>query len=500
MAVTKTLIWNNNISFHGHRKHFGVTSGGRLWSVAYVSNIIKAKYSDDDGSNWSSEETVHLANIGFPAIFIDGNDALHVVGSNGNYVSSPRWRRRNGSWLDVETIKYDVMAYNNYGDIVVTQGHQPFCFWADVDVPGDRICKLERSGDSWQAEVTTSFTSGFTCWGVCACIDDFDLMHIIWLEVEKVDTNHRKVMHATFNGSSFSSITTLDEVTNGSLQEPIIRYVESGKCWAMWARDGVGDETSYDQVRYRIYVNGIGWSGGVQNLTNNARNHQGYDVIYCNGFVTAVYGEYGSYASAPTKYNLVYKAYNTSISEWGDATQVTEESDDIVAPNCTIIGNNLHLSFWLDNGANYDIYHGTFVPIGPVQEKEIYDYLSTVSADVDVTLSLDPQVVIQEVGGKGDIVHLADDESEERVGYSSDFKFYIIIRYDLLDESDAGTLLDIWADSSKANGRVNSFKFAHPDNHTYVVRFDTDMTRLMSPTYYTIKNIRLKVLGRIADS
>ncbi len=114
-------------------------------------------------------------------------------------------------------------------------------------------------------------------------------------------------------------------------------------------------------------------------------------------------------------------------------------------------------------------------------------------------MSLDPQVVINEAGGKGDIIHLADDDSEERVGFSSSHTFFIAIRYDLLNEVDAGTLLDIWADTAKADGRKSSFKFTHPDGHTYVVRFDTDFTRLVSPTYYSVKKIRLRILGRIAD-
>lgn len=132
--------------------------------------------------------------------------------------------------------------------------------------------------------------------------------------------------------------------------------------------------------------------------------------------------------------------------------------------------------------------------------KEIYDYVSVASADVDVTLSLDPQVVLTEQAGKNDVIHEMDDDSEERIGLSSNYIFFIVIRYDLLNESDAGTLFDIFCDSAKANGKIASFKFSHPDGHVYVVRFATDMIREIKPTTYGIKNVRLKVLGRIADA
>jgi len=131
--------------------------------------------------------------------------------------------------------------------------------------------------------------------------------------------------------------------------------------------------------------------------------------------------------------------------------------------------------------------------------KELYDYLSTVSADVDQTLSIDPQSVLNETITKNDLVQIADDRSEQRAELSSNFVAYIVIRYDILNDLDSGTIIDFFYDSSKGNGFLNSFKFDHPDGHTYVVRFDTDMTRLMNPTNYGIKQVRLKVLGRIAD-
>lgn len=133
--------------------------------------------------------------------------------------------------------------------------------------------------------------------------------------------------------------------------------------------------------------------------------------------------------------------------------------------------------------------------------KELYDYLSTVSADVDQTLSIDPQSVLTETVTKNDVVNEGDDRSEERAEFTGDFIAYVVIRYDILDASNSGIVIDFFFNSSKGNGLINSFKFAHPDGHTYVVRFDTDITRLVNPApdNYSIKNIKLKILGRIAD-
>jgi hypothetical protein len=134
-----------------------------------------------------------------------------------------------------------------------------------------------------------------------------------------------------------------------------------------------------------------------------------------------------------------------------------------------------------------------------MSEKEIYDYVDTVSADVDYTLQIKPQSVLTETITKNDLVQEGDDRSEERAEFTGDFIAYIAIRYDILDEDDSGKIIDFFFNSSKGNGLINSFKFDHPDGHTYVVRFDTDLTRLINPTNYSNKSIRLKVLGRIAD-
>ena len=115
--------------------------------------------------------------------------------------------------------------------------------------------------------------------------------------------------------------------------------------------------------------------------------------------------------------------------------------------------------------------------------KEMYDYLSIVTPDVDITLGvapydINPQGPMPESGTKNQIIHLGDDNSEARISFSNDSIFRAIIGLETLTESEAGTVTDIYYDTAKANARQKSFKWAHIDGHTYVIRFDCDMERV----------------------
>lgn len=133
--------------------------------------------------------------------------------------------------------------------------------------------------------------------------------------------------------------------------------------------------------------------------------------------------------------------------------------------------------------------------------KEPYDYLSTVSADVDVTLNLTPHQVIVEEPDFIQEIKLGDDGSEKRIGFSSTSIWYVEVPYKRLRASDAGTLLDLWADTAKAQGRLNSFKLDYGDGHTYVVRFDSNVRReLQTAGWFGFGTIRMRMLGKIVDS
>jgi len=132
--------------------------------------------------------------------------------------------------------------------------------------------------------------------------------------------------------------------------------------------------------------------------------------------------------------------------------------------------------------------------------KEMYDYLSTITADYDALLGILPQGIVTEESRKNQIVHLGVDGSEERISFNTTPIFYITIYWNSLSESDSGVIFDWYNDTVKANGIQRSFKYAYGDGHTYVVRFDSKITRsgkLVSQ--YGIKGVKLKVLGRISD-
>ena len=134
--------------------------------------------------------------------------------------------------------------------------------------------------------------------------------------------------------------------------------------------------------------------------------------------------------------------------------------------------------------------------------KEMYDYLSIVAPDNDVTLSTPtPQKIITEKGLKNQVIHLGDDGSEERINLATASIFYVTLLWNALVEADSGTIMDFYFDAAKGNGRAESFKWAHPtDGHTYVVRFDCDFSRPRKGAgIHQIKSMKLKVLGRIAD-
>lgn len=132
--------------------------------------------------------------------------------------------------------------------------------------------------------------------------------------------------------------------------------------------------------------------------------------------------------------------------------------------------------------------------------KEPYDYLSTITPDYNYTLAIRAQIRITEEGYKNQIIHLADDNTEERITLSTSSMFYISFPWNLLSEADAGTIFELYHDPSKANGIANSFKFAYDGLHTYVVRFDMKLARAgHSVDTWGIENVRMRVLGRIAD-
>ena len=132
--------------------------------------------------------------------------------------------------------------------------------------------------------------------------------------------------------------------------------------------------------------------------------------------------------------------------------------------------------------------------------KEMYDYVSVVAPDNDYTLSLPKPCEVIEDLFRNQEIHEGDDGSEEVITHDAAVIAYVTVLFPKLTAADAGTILDAYLSESIGNCMAESFKWAHPsDGHTYVVKFRSDVKRTLRYTKFQFPNIKLKVMGRIAD-
>lgn len=131
---------------------------------------------------------------------------------------------------------------------------------------------------------------------------------------------------------------------------------------------------------------------------------------------------------------------------------------------------------------------------------EMIDYLSEVSADYNYVLDIPPQNVMDVTGDKPQIMHKFDDGSVAVVTRSNQSYFEILLQFDVLEETDANEIFDLWHDSDKANGRENTFYWEHPiELNIYTVRFMEVIKRTQSHANYllaSISGIILRVEGK----
>jgi len=130
---------------------------------------------------------------------------------------------------------------------------------------------------------------------------------------------------------------------------------------------------------------------------------------------------------------------------------------------------------------------------------EPYDYMSIVTPDYDYTLVIKAQGNVTEEGYKNQVIHLADDNTEERITLSTNSIFYISWDWGLLSESDSGTIFDLYHDPVKANGVARSFKLTAYDGHDYVVRFAMNLQRTgNSVKRWGLPGVKMRILGRVS--
>ena len=128
---------------------------------------------------------------------------------------------------------------------------------------------------------------------------------------------------------------------------------------------------------------------------------------------------------------------------------------------------------------------------------EPYDYFTgTITPDYNYTLSISAQGQVTEEGYKNQVIHLADDNSEERITLCTGSIFYVSWEWALLSEANSGLIFDLYHDPVKANGMGRSFKWAGHDGHTHVVRFDCKLSRVgQAVSRWGLPGVRLRILG-----
>jgi hypothetical protein len=133
---------------------------------------------------------------------------------------------------------------------------------------------------------------------------------------------------------------------------------------------------------------------------------------------------------------------------------------------------------------------------------EMYDVLPTIPPDVNITLSVDCQVVLSEEGGYLQEKHTTDDNTRSVITFSDVPEIRCTLQWPHLDSATTGTILDIYYNTTKAFGMAKSIKWDHPsDGHTYVISFESKIRRewYPSPNIVAVQAIDVVVLGKIAD-
>lgn len=132
----------------------------------------------------------------------------------------------------------------------------------------------------------------------------------------------------------------------------------------------------------------------------------------------------------------------------------------------------------------------------------MYDFIATATPDTTVEMNLAAIGAVTEKGRLNQVVHVADDESEEVIGLSTSIQFYLTVPWKALSEADSGTIFNFWCNATLGNGRMRSFIYVHgygTQSHKYVARFDSDISRDIQEGNIHSMKINLKIKGRIPD-
>jgi len=103
----------------------------------------------------------------------------------------------------------------------------------------------------------------------------------------------------------------------------------------------------------------------------------------------------------------------------------------------------------------------------------MYNYLSTVTPDYTAeTLDIAPHKSIPGSGLKNQVLHDMDDGTMAVISVSDNSSFTVELKWDYLTTADHATLLDLYHNTSKANGSERTFPWINPvDEKRYTARF-----------------------------
>ena len=128
----------------------------------------------------------------------------------------------------------------------------------------------------------------------------------------------------------------------------------------------------------------------------------------------------------------------------------------------------------------------------------MYRYLTAKTADYTATiLDIPSQVSLPQTGDKNQVIHDFDDYSVAVVGLSSGSIFEIQLQWSYVSESNKDIIMDLWHNSSKADGRRRTFYWKHlTQNKTYTVRFTSPLTTEERPgNIMSVQTLSLRVEG-----
>ncbi len=133
---------------------------------------------------------------------------------------------------------------------------------------------------------------------------------------------------------------------------------------------------------------------------------------------------------------------------------------------------------------------------------EPWDFLSTgVLPDTTVELNLTARGILAEHGVLNQVVHLSDagGTAEEVVTLSTVREFFLDVPWNNMDESDSGTIFNFWANATLGDGKGRRFPLVHAygtQTHTYISRFDSNITRDIMEGNIHRSSARFKLFGR----